>query len=48
MDNAAESKIKQSARNSGMITLREDGIAKAGHGITTLEEVVRVTVGDQD
>jgi type II secretory ATPase GspE/PulE/Tfp pilus assembly ATPase PilB-like protein len=48
MDNAAESKIKQSARSSGMITLREDGIAKAGQGITTLEEIVRVTVGDQD
>ena len=48
MDNAAETKIKQSARSSGMITLREDGIAKARHGITTLEEIVRVTVGDQD
>jgi type II secretory ATPase GspE/PulE/Tfp pilus assembly ATPase PilB-like protein len=31
-----------------MITLREDGIAKARDGITTIEEVVRVTVGDQD
>jgi type IV pilus assembly protein PilB len=48
MDSAAEAKIKECARNSGMITLREDGIAKARDGITTIEEVVRVTVGDQD
>jgi type IV pilus assembly protein PilB len=48
MDNATESNIKECARKSGMITLREDGIEKAKQGITTLEEVVRVTVGDQD
>jgi len=48
MNNATEAEIKERARRSGMITLREDGIAKARQGITTLEEVVRVTVGDQD
>jgi len=30
-----------------MSTLREDGIAKAKEGLTTLEEIVRVTVGDK-
>ena len=48
MNNGIEATIKECARGSGMITLREDGISKAQQGITTLEEVVRVTVGDQD
>jgi type IV pilus assembly protein PilB len=46
MDNATESSIKEYAKHSGMITLREDGIEKARQGITTLEEVIRVTVSD--
>ena len=48
MNNGTEATIKECARGSGMITLREDGISKAQQGITTLEEVVRVTVGDQE
>jgi type IV pilus assembly protein PilB len=48
MNNASESEIKKIAKSSGMITLREDGISKAQQGLTTLEEVVRVTVGDQE
>jgi type IV pilus assembly protein PilB len=48
MNNASEAEIKKSAKSSGMITLREDGISKAQQGLTTLEEVVRVTVGDQE
>jgi len=35
--------IKEEARREGMITLREDGFRKAGEGITSLSEVVRVT-----
>jgi type II secretory ATPase GspE/PulE/Tfp pilus assembly ATPase PilB-like protein len=35
--------IRESARQEGMRTLREDGLAKALSGVTTLEEVVRVT-----
>ncbi len=35
--------LRKSARESGMITLREDGIEKAKRGITTLPEVLRVT-----
>jgi len=47
MNNSTEAEIKQEARSSGMITLREDGISKASKGLTTLEEIIRVTVGDQ-
>jgi type IV pilus assembly protein PilB len=35
--------IKQAAIEAGMITLRDDGIRKALNGLTTLEEVMRVT-----
>ena len=35
--------IKQTAIERGMLTLRQDGMRKAAEGITTLEEVYRVT-----
>lgn len=38
--------IRERARAIGMRTLREDGLRKAGAGITTLEEVVRLTASD--
>jgi len=44
---ATESEIKKEARSSGMRTLREDGIIKLENGITTLEEVVKVTNPDE-
>ena len=37
------SKVRQIARGQGMRTLREDGWARARAGITTIEEVLRVT-----
>ncbi len=40
--------IRKRAREIGMTTLREDGIRKAMNGITTLEEVYRITVEDAD
>jgi len=40
--------LRQKARELGMRTLREDGLRKAVAGITTLEEVFRVTMGDSD
>ncbi|MFZ5801051.1 MAG: GspE/PulE family protein [Candidatus Omnitrophota bacterium] len=43
---AEEGKIKAVAREEGMQTLREDGLLKAIKGLTTLEEVVRVTAPD--
>ncbi|MCM8760879.1 MAG: Flp pilus assembly complex ATPase component TadA [Candidatus Omnitrophica bacterium] len=45
---AEEFKIREQARREGMKTLRENGLALAINGITTLDEVVRVTVGEQD
>jgi len=36
-------RIRERAREAGMTTLREDGWAKAQAGITTIEEVLRVT-----
>ena len=38
--------IRERARQCGMRTLREDGLAKVFRGVTTLEEVVRVTQSD--
>ncbi len=41
------SEIKQTARKEGMKTLRESGIQKVLQGITSLEEILRVTVADE-
>ena len=45
---AQEGKIRAEARKEGMKTLRENGMAKVLAGFTTLEEIVRITVGDQE
>jgi type IV pilus assembly protein PilB len=44
---AQEHIIKEQARKEGMQTLREDGIRAVLQGLTTLEEVVRVTAPDE-
>jgi type IV pilus assembly protein PilB len=41
---AAANELKRAAIQSGMRTLRQSGIAKIKQGITTIEEVLRVTV----
>jgi general secretion pathway protein E len=41
--NADANELRQMARNRGMKTIMEDGIAKVRAGITTLSEVFRVT-----
>jgi general secretion pathway protein E len=43
MRHAGMGEIEQLARNGGMRTMYEDGIAKALRGETTIEEVLRVT-----
>ena len=40
------SELRRKARELGMRTLREDGLRKAVAGMTTLQEVLRVTMGD--
>ncbi len=42
------SMIRERARSLGMRTLREDGLRKAAAGVTTLEEVMRVTASDAE
>jgi type IV pilus assembly protein PilB len=40
---AAEPEITGVAEEEGMLTLREDGVSKVRMGVTSLEEVLRVT-----
>ena len=43
-EKAPSEEIKAQAIRDGMATLREDGLRKAFEGITTLSEVIRVTI----
>ncbi|MDD5665620.1 MAG: type II secretion system protein GspE, partial [Candidatus Omnitrophica bacterium] len=47
LSRAQEHLIKQKAREEGMVTLREDGLMQVFSGITTLEEILRVTAPDE-
>ena len=47
-DHAPATLLRQRARELGMRTLREDGMLKVGSGMTSLQEVLRVTMGDAD
>jgi len=40
--------LRARAREMGMRTLREDGVRKVLAGLTTPDEVIRATVGDED
>lgn len=48
LERVGELKIKATARREGMVTMREDGLIKVFAGLTTLEEVLRVTAPDED
>ncbi|MBI4435978.1 MAG: Flp pilus assembly complex ATPase component TadA [Candidatus Omnitrophica bacterium] len=43
LKNSSADQIRKEAHRAGMITLRDDGLDKARQGITTVEEVLRVT-----
>jgi type IV pilus assembly protein PilB len=45
-DNVTAGRLRACARQEGMRTMREDGIRKVLAGLTTIEEVVAVTLGD--
>jgi general secretion pathway protein E/type IV pilus assembly protein PilB len=47
-DNASTWEIKKAALRAGMKTLRQDGWDKVVRGVTSVEEVVRVTKGDRE
>ena len=40
------SEIKQQALEEGMLTLRRVGLLNAARGVTTVEEVLRITLSD--
>jgi type IV pilus assembly protein PilB len=44
--NAPTAEIKRAAMHSGMKTLRQSGLTKVRQGITTVAEVLRVTIAD--
>ncbi len=46
-EGVSSSRIREHARSSGMRTLREDGLRKVANGMTSLEEIVRVTASDE-
>lgn len=48
LESSQEYKIRDQARLEGMSSLRENGITLALEGVTTIDEIVRVTVGEQD
>ncbi len=43
---ASTMELRAKAREEGMITLREDALRRAAEGVTTLDEVVRVTYAE--
>ena len=47
-DHSPVTVLRSRAREMGMRTLREDGLLKVASGMTTLEEVLRATMGDAD
>ena len=47
-DHAPATLLRERAREMGMRTLREDGMLKVASGMTSLQEVLRVTMGDAD
>ena len=43
LTNPSEGQIAKEAQRQGMITMRQDGILKVLEGVTSIEEVLRVT-----
>ena len=46
LNGASASELKKQAVKEGMKTLRMSGITKIWEGVTTIEEVLRVTMAD--
>jgi type IV pilus assembly protein PilB len=47
VDRRPTSEIKRIAREEGMVTLRESGLAKIREGITSVKEINKVTFVEQ-
>lgn len=48
MEGADANKLREHARSRGMLTLYEDGLRKVAEGLTSLDEVLRVTQDQND
>ncbi len=48
LENVQEYQLREQARREGMKTLRENGMQLVLQGMTTVDEILRVTAGDQD
>jgi type IV pilus assembly protein PilB len=48
LEGASASELKRAAQMGGMKTLRESGLLKIRSGVTSIEEVLRVTASDTD
>jgi len=48
LEGAQEYLIREEARREGMKTIRENGLKLVFDGVTTIDEILRVTVGEQD
>ncbi|MCX5681649.1 MAG: type II/IV secretion system protein, partial [Candidatus Omnitrophica bacterium] len=48
LGHAGEFRLKEVARQEGMVTMREDALRKAAMGLTSIEEVLRVTSLDEE
>lgn len=46
-EQSSATSVRERARTLGMRTLRDDGLRKAASGMTTLEEVIRITATDE-
>jgi general secretion pathway protein E/type IV pilus assembly protein PilB len=46
IDNASAGQIREYGLKHGMTTLRQSGWGKVLEGVTSIEEVVRITKGD--
>lgn len=47
-DHSPSTVLRARAREMGMRTLREDGLLKVASGMTTLDEILRATMGDEN
>ncbi len=46
LSGASSAEIKRAAIEGGMSTLRRSGLTKIAEGVTTVEEVLRITMSD--
>jgi type II secretory ATPase GspE/PulE/Tfp pilus assembly ATPase PilB-like protein len=46
IEGASKADLKSQAIEEGMLTLRRVGMLNAARGVTTVEEILRVTLGD--